>query len=642
MGLFSFFSSSSRSVSTDKLPKSADALRKLYYRAHRNEQYDAVVTILEKLDSLNALSKDDCKTLSQLYVAGCGCAQDLDKARELMYRSISGAPSLRELPELLFLECVYGASRERYYYPDYDRILSRLARYISHSQPYDSHDHSRYKYDAIRFYLLRDLVYLLELGLKDVRDEDGLRAFVSAHPSDWAVRFYDAYLFTIPPGYYVTRESFADFMNEDSLVALYQLDVIAGSTHGSTPAEHRRCAEENKRCYSKCLQRYEYPAQGVEELTRAFCLKYSAPMTEQEVLDAVYAEAAAMVAATRAAEEAQRQAEARQKEEEERKYQLALSCRSGRLSLAEHCLFGNDLKDAEVHLLAALALPSVTDEDADAGIAIWGALTRVYHYQKDLNRALQCAVTFFDRYHERFPEDQTWAKYRPDVLKMVPYALCDTFYHYQNGPQHKTWHTANDYVSSAAEVFSDAYCTALRPLAAGGDWDACMNLALHLLNKSDSNKQYDGSFWLKRSAAAGHIPSMYFAAAEYPHWLGLSPDKKRKYLMYVAASDNAEYANMAKMVISTEDLRAAKDKAFKQSVQEFVQTQRQASIDAKMDEYRGKLDLMERDLHLAFSGSGSTIEERILSDEFSSMDALRLRELREEVEARAREKFSKG
>lgn len=312
MGLFSFLSSS-RPVSTDKLPKNANALRKLYYRASGNKQYAAVVTILEKLNALHGLNDNERKILSELYVSGQGCRQDLDKARELMYRSIVWSPSLHSLPQLLFLGGGSGTGYRRLYYPDYDRILSMFAGPISKRLPCSPYDQARAEHVALDFSLLRDLVYLLELGLKDVRDMEGLRGFVAAHPFDWAVRFYNAYLFADSPGY-VSRENFAAIMNENSLVAMHVLQAKAGTTHGTTPSEHLRQAEENKRYYSKLLQRFEYPQQGIDEMTRDFRLKYASPMTEQEVLDTVYAEAAVMVAATRAIEEVCRQTVARMDE----------------------------------------------------------------------------------------------------------------------------------------------------------------------------------------------------------------------------------------------------------------------------------------------------------------------------------------
>lgn len=638
MSLFSFFTPRYQPVPPEKLPKNPDRLRKLYYAASQNEDYASVIAILEKIDSVAKLDYNERRVLSGLYVVGRGCSQDLDKARELVYRGFARYPSIYQLQDLLFLQSGPIPPYTRYYYPDYDRILSVFANYLSQHLPCSPYDESSNKRIAYNYHLLRDLVYLLELGLKDVRDEDELQAFVAAHPSDWAVRFYNAHVFIQGSGH-VGRECFAAIMNEDSLVAMDKLNSIAGSTSGSTISERMRQAEENQQYYSKLLHRFEYPEQGIRELTREFRLKYTSPMTAQEVLDTVYAEVATMVAATRAAEEAQRLAEAKRKEEKERQYQQALASRSGRLALADDCMCDKDFKGAEVHLLAAMALPLDTDEDAAASIAVWGALTKVYFRQKDLNRAMQCAVTFFDRYHERFPEDQTWTKYRSDALKLVPKALYFVFDHYRHGPRHETEHIANRYLSSAAEVFSDSYCTALSSLAANGDWEACLDLALHLLDKSDTLKQYEGASWLKRSVNAGHIPSMYFAAAEYSRWLGLSPNDKRRYLMTVAASDDAKYAKMAAMVISTEDLQAAKDKAFKQAAQEFVQAQRQAQVDAKMDEFRRKRDLLERDLDLTLFGDGFTVEERILRGDFSAMDAVRLQSLRDEAEARARKKF---
>jgi len=635
MGLFSFLTPRYEPVPPEKLPKNSEKLRKLYQAARSNEDYTSVVAILEKIASVDRLSSNERETLTELYVEGRGCPQDLDKARDLVYNYI-GAPLLHQLSSLFFLT----AGHKRHYYPDYDRILSMYADFISQRLPCSYYDERGYKFTALNFSLMRDLAYLLELGLKDIHSEDELRDFLSAYNSDWAVRFYGACLFPGHGGF--TLAGFDRFLNEDSLVAMDKLAGLCTVHHSSSGSlsDYRREVEEKKRYYTKLLHRFEYPEQGVNELSRKFAHEHhTSPMTAQEVLDTVRAEAAAMAATFRAQEDAKKLAEAKKKEEEERQHQQALASLAGRLKLAESCLWDDDFDGAEAHLSVALVLSPVTDEDTEAGIAIWGALAQLYQKRGDLTHAMQFAVTFFDQYHQHFPEDQTWAKYRADALNLVPKALYFVFDHYKHGPRHEVAHLANDYLSSAAEVFSDAYCTALRPRADSGDQESGLELALHLLNKGEKS---EGAAWLKSLARAGHVPSMYFAAAEYPSLVRLSATEARSYLMRVATSGDPTYADMAKMVISTADLKAAKDKAFKQAAQEYVQTQRQAEVSAKMDEYREKLDLLERDLHLAFSGDGSTVEERILRGDFSPMDAIRAQELRQEVEARAREKFSKG
>ena len=629
MGFFSnLFSNlfSEPVITVDTLPDNVEKLDKLYSKTD-----DPVIKyhILEKLRGLNGLGSDKQKELIRCYLEGIGCQQDFGKARDLLYL---------ELAQGYFYSLKYFAKLLHTVEPDYDQLLRSIAEGIVQRRTRKIYIEENIKGAACMFHLLRDMVHLCELGLKDAKNREQERAFFDAHCNyDWTTQFYGFYL-PNEGGYYgADKEWFASVMNEDSLVAINELDQVwpepIMTTSSNSLSEYRDKARKRTAYRDSLFHKYDADYVAERTLVDDFKSHYMT-MSVQEMLDFLYTEDAAAQAVKRAEEE-------RCRKEEERIYQQRLQTISGRMYLAKQAWIDDNYQEAEEHLHAACLIQPDCEEEYESAIALYGQYSRIFQEQNDISRAMQYAVTFFDLYHAAFPEDTTWNEHRTGVLMLRAYDLYFVYEHYKHGPKHGKKHKANDYISITVKVFSRAHCMALRKQIADNidPLKSALNLALHLID-NHPNDMHDAKYWFDWCINQKYIPALYLGAAERSRELGLSDIEVHQYLHYVAQYGDSEYAGMARDRLTIMKLEAKKAAKVRQMVNAYRQAQYQMQVDTHMEQYRKELDSTERRLNFFFSGDFSTMEEKIARGELSAKQAIDYQDLRWEAERRMQKKIS--
>lgn len=621
MGIFSKLFSNSGTA--DSLPDDPEKLHKLY---RKTSDQKVIFQILEKLHDMNQLHSDEKEWLIQLYSRNP--QQNTKKLRNLLYEPLkkSGYTSLSNLSQIIHTV-----------EPDYDLLIYNIAEYIAIAPNSSYRREDCIKSAAVNFHLLRDLIHLCELGLRDAKTREQELAFYKNHYNDdRTVRFY---YHRLSQRTYSSkdeeRDQFRSIMNEDSLVAINELDYVwLEPVHSSSESLSKFQNEAGKRLkYRKsCFKKYESEFTAQTALWNDYNEHYL-QMSARELLDYLYANEAKEL-------EARRKKEEERKAEEERIYQQRLRTISGRIFLAQQCSAKENYQDAEEHLREALLIHPDSEDDYEYTVAVYGEFAMLYWYQNDMERAMQCAVSFFDLYHTVFPQDTAWNKYRPGVLKLHAEDLYFTYDHYKYGPRHDKNHKANGLLSMVSRIFGKAYCIALRKRIADKEnpLASALDLALHLAENYPEERD-DAKFWLNWCITQGYVPALYLGATECRNLLGLTDAQAGQYLKFVAESNDKDYAGRARDSLEVMRMEAADAARVRRMISEYQQAQLQKEINARLEQYRKKLDSIERSLNFSLSGDISTIEQKITREELSFKQMLDYRELRWRLEHRAEQKI---
>lgn len=313
------------------------------------------------------------------------------------------------------------------------------------------------------------------------------------------------------------------------------------------------------------------------------------------------------------------------------------------LTEAEKCMEQGEWDRAEA-LLAPVARKTGRDE-RDAALAAVAALADLYRRKGDVKTALEYAIQYADLDYAQEPEDQNWAQYRAAVLRGEPEALEKMYcffcvYDGSTSPAKRSeGRITQGYVHGVGMAFRAAYCAALRSRAEAGDLEACTLLYIQLDHMGEVP---EARKWAAKALAGKHPHMLYVAAYLDADKFDLDEDQVLSYLE-MAARGSGMYAEWSKDLADRmkQELRAEwrKERQMERARQARLEAERQAAINEKVDELRGRMDLLERDIDLSLTGDGYTINERVIRGDVSAMDGVHHQILRDAVEEKLRKKL---
>lgn len=286
------------------------------------------------------------------------------------------------------------------------------------------------------------------------------------------------------------------------------------------------------------------------------------------------------------------------------------------------------------------------DSEADESFAALAALADFYQRKGDSKKALEYAIRFADLDYAQDPEDKGWQQYRSGVLNGEEKATYEMYrfyclYHSSGPAKRNEDNLAAPYIRGVGLAFSAAYCDLLRARHAAGGYDDTVAMLFTQLLETDHEEE--ALQWADRGLKAYNSHMCYLAATLYADELDVDEDDAIEYLKR-GSIGSGEYGKLCKEALA--DISHAQREAWKQErklerarrAQE--EAQRQALISEKMNAFRSRMDLLERDIDRVLNGSGYTVDEYVIRGDISAMDGLRHRMLREMLEEKAHKKYS--
>ncbi len=313
------------------------------------------------------------------------------------------------------------------------------------------------------------------------------------------------------------------------------------------------------------------------------------------------------------------------------------------LKQANLAMITEDWEKAEA-ALNRLAIKTGEDEQ-DEVFAALAALADLYQRKGDSQKALEYAIRFADLDYAQDPEDKGWQQYRSGVLNGEEKATYEMYRFYclyhSSGPAKRNEDSlAAPYIRGVGLAFSAVYCDLLRARHKAGDYEN--TVALLFTQLLETGHEEEALQWADRGIKAYNSHMCYLAATLYADVFYLDDEDKIEYLRR-GSLGTSEYSQICKDTL--EGVKTAQREAWKEERKAErariaqAEAQRQKAIDAEMDAFRSRMDMIERDIDLALTGSGYTIEERVLKGDISVMDGVRHQIVRELAEERARKKF---
>jgi len=310
---------------------------------------------------------------------------------------------------------------------------------------------------------------------------------------------------------------------------------------------------------------------------------------------------------------------------------------------ADRSMSSEDWEEAETVLNR---LVSKTGEGQQEEVfAALAALADLFQRKGENKKALEYAIRFADLDYAQDPEDKGWKQYRDGVLRGEEQSLHEMYrfyclYHNSGPARRNEGSLAAPYIRGVGLAFSAAYCDILRARYAAGDYgDTIAQLFMQLY---ETGHEEEARKWANKGIQSYDSHMCYLAATLYAAELDVDEDDAIDYLKRGSVGAS-EYSQVCKETLK--GMRSAQIQAMRReqqaerAQQARLEEARQKAIDARMDALRSRMDLIERDIDLALTGSGHTVEERMLKGDISAMDAVRHQILRDIVEEQARKKF---
>lgn len=296
------------------------------------------------------------------------------------------------------------------------------------------------------------------------------------------------------------------------------------------------------------------------------------------------------------------------------------------------------------HALNRLAEKTEKDEQGEVFVAL-AALADLYQRKGDSKKALEYAIRFADLDYAMDPEDQNWQQYRSGVIRKEEKAIYEMYrfyclYHNSGPAKRNEGSMAAPYIRGVGLAFSAVYCDILRARYKAGDYkDTVAALFTQLM---ETGHKEEALQWAERGFQAYNSQMCYLAATLYADELDVDDEDKIEYLRRGAVGSD-EYSQLCKDTLkgvnnAQREAWRAKRKAERARIAQ-AEAQRQATINEKMDVFRSRMDLLERDIDLALTGDGSTFQERVIRGDVSVMDGVSHQSLRDLAEEKFRKKL---
>ena len=506
------------------------------------------------------------------------------------------------------------------------------------------------------FEVLRGLIHLNECGMKYAVGKEAIAEFLNTlkAPKDSIWRGFPTSWKEMKP------DEMRPYINGDNSFFIYNYMVTLMNA-GVIPKDTWRYS------FPKAIWEKEFPdlppyEEQIKLLLQNFYDKYG-NMNAQELLDSLYADEATWQAAHSAEVKAAEAAEEDRIARVERLYREGLAgqdtdeamadgflAASVELGYAPSCLQQANLAmikeqwEKAENALNRLAGKTGEDEQ-DEVFAALAALADLYQRKGDSQKALEYAIRFADLDYAKDPEDQNWQQYRSGVIRGEEKAAYEMYrfyclYHNSGPAKRNKGSLAAPYVHGVGLAFSAVYCDILRARYKAGDYkDTVAALFTQLM---ETGHEEEALQWAERGFKAYNSHMCYLAATLYADELDVDDEDKIEYLRRGAVGSD-EYSQLCKDTL--EGVKSVQREAWKAERKAErariaqAEAQRQAAINEKMDAFRSRMDLLERDIDLALTGDGYTFQERVIRGDVSMIDGVNRQMLRDLAEEKYRKKL---